>query len=73
MENIIKSIDRTSPLHGRAHPGDILVSINGNKIIDVLDYKYYAYDEKLEIVLRTPTGEERKLGVRAGLYLHDGA
>ena len=63
MENIIKSIDRTSPLHGRAHPGDVLVSINGSRIIDVLDYKYYAYDEKLEVVLRTPSGEEKRISV----------
>ena len=63
MENIIKSIDRTSPLHGRIHPGDILVSINGHKIIDVLDYKYYAYDEKLAVVLRSPEGGEKKISV----------
>lgn len=63
MENIIKSIDRTSPLHGHAHPGDALVSINGNKIIDVLDYKYYAYDEKLDVLLRSPDGQEKTVKI----------
>ena len=63
MENIIKSIDRTSPLHGRAHAGDALVSVNGNKIIDVLDYKFFAYDEKLAVVLRSPDGTEREVHV----------
>ena len=64
MENIIKSIDRTSPLHGHAHPGDALVSINGNKIIDVLDYKYYAYDERLDVLLRSPDGQEKTVKIR---------
>ena len=63
-ENIIKSIDRTSPLHGRAHPGDRIVSINGNRIKDVLDYKYYAYDEHLEVLLRSPDGQERTVRIR---------
>ena len=64
MENIIKSIDRTSPLHGHAHPGDALVSINGNKIIDVLDYKYYAYDERLDVLLRSPDGQKKTVKIR---------
>ncbi len=63
MENIIKSIDRTSPLHGHACPGDALVSINGNKIIDVLDYKYYAYDELLDVLLRSPDGHEKTVKI----------
>jgi len=40
MENIIRSIDAGSPLEGKASPGDRLVSINGNIIHDVLDYKF---------------------------------
>jgi putative radical SAM enzyme (TIGR03279 family) len=63
-ENIIKSIDRTSPLHGHAHPGDRIVSINGNRIKDVLDYKYYAYDEHLEVLLRSPDGQEKTVRIR---------
>ncbi len=63
-ENIIKSIDRSSPLHSHAHAGDRIVSINGNKIKDVLDYKYYAYDERLEVLLRSPDGEERTVRIR---------
>ena len=36
----ISHVDADSPLRGAAHPGDRLVSINGNPITDVLDYKY---------------------------------
>ena len=30
---------------------DILVSINGNEIVDVFDYQFYASESKLEIVI----------------------
>ena len=64
MENIIKSIDHGSPLRHRVKEGDRLVSINGNRIVDVLDYKFFAYDPELSIVLRRPDGSEYQLHVR---------
>ena len=67
MKNIIKSIDRHSPLRHKAHVGDMLVSINGNKIIDVLDYKFFAYDEHLHVVLRRPDGTEYTVELRKGV------
>ena len=63
MENIIKSIDRGSPLHRKAHVGDAVISINGNKIIDVLDYKFFAYDSRLKVLLRWPDGSEHEVTV----------
>ena len=59
MENVIKSIDTGSRMHHHASPGDMVVSINGNPIRDVLDYKFYSYDRRLTIVLRSPEGKER--------------
>jgi len=56
MKNLIKSIDSDSPLRGKANIGDELTHINGNKIIDVLDYKYYAYDTRLSVELVRPDG-----------------
>lgn len=50
----ISHIDPDSPLRHAAHPGDRLVSINGNPITDVLDYKYYAYDPELAVCLAPP-------------------
>ena len=58
MDNAISSIDRESPLCGRVSVGDSIVSINGNGIRDVLDYKFFAYDTRLHIVLRRPDGGE---------------
>ena len=63
MDNIIKAIDHGSPLRHRVKPGDRLISVNGNKILDVLDYKFFAYDEKLHLVLRRESGEEYGLDV----------
>lgn len=63
MENIIRSIDRGSPLHRKAHVGDAVISINGNRIIDVLDYKFFAYDSRLHVVLRRKDGSEYEVTV----------
>ena len=63
-ENRIKAIDPTSPLRGKAEIGESLVSINGNRIIDVLDYKFYAYDRSLTVVLRRADGTEHSVRVR---------
>lgn len=60
---IIKSIAPHSPMHRKANPGDHLISINGNKIMDVLDYMYYAYDAHLSIELCTPEGLHKSVTV----------
>ena len=64
MENVIKSIDTGSRMAHHASPGDTVVSINGNLIRDVLDYKFYSYDRRLTIVLRSPEGKERTVKIR---------
>ena len=64
MENVIRSIDPGSPLEKRAACGDRLLSINGNPIRDVLDYKFYAYDRSLQLRLQRPDGREYTLHVR---------
>ena len=64
MENVIRAIDGDSPLKRQASVGDRLVSINGNRIRDVLDYKYYAYDRDLHLVLARPDGTEFRVHVR---------
>ena len=63
MENVIRSIDPGSPLEKRAAVGDRLLSINGKRILDVLDYKFYAYDRDLHLQLARPDGTEYRLHV----------
>lgn len=63
-QTIIKSIASHSPLRSDAAVGDRLISVNGNAIMDVLDYMYYTYDARLTIELETPTGVRRTVHVR---------
>ena len=64
MDNIIKAIDPGSPLRHHARIGDNLISINGKRVVDVLDYKFYAYDRHLDVLLRRPDGTEYRVDVR---------
>ena len=64
MANVIKSIDPDSPLRGKAREGDTLVAINGHRIIDVLDYKFFAYDRALSVTLRRADGLEYEVSLR---------
>ena len=61
--NKIKKIDDASPLQGKVSAGDCLVSINGNRILDVLDYKFYAYDRHLHLELQKEDGSSYSLHV----------
>lgn len=48
----ITGIEPGSPAkRTRIKPGDTLISINGNAITDVLDYRFYMTDERLELLL----------------------
>lgn len=63
MRNIISKIEDYSPLKHRVHEGDELISINGNTIIDVMDYKFFSYDPVLSIGIRTAEGTEHTVHV----------
>lgn len=44
-------------------PGDYLISINGNEIEDVFDYRFLVDDEYIEMVIRKADGEEWELEI----------
>ncbi|MDL2300712.1 DUF512 domain-containing protein, partial [Clostridiaceae bacterium OttesenSCG-928-D20] len=81
MSAAIKSIDDNSPLRRKAAVGDILLSINGKRIKDVLDFKFYSYESELVLVFKTPEGrhkitkltkqEGEPLGIEFDDYLMD--
>ncbi len=62
--NVIKTIEAGSPIFGKVKAGDSLVSINGNPIKDVLDYKFYGYDRKLKLEVLTAEGKTKTLRVK---------
>ncbi len=83
MSSVIKTIEKTSPLLHKAKAGDKLISINGKEIVDVLDYKFFAYDARVSVVLESPEGRRRvvklkkpvgaDLGLEFETYLMDRA
>ncbi len=64
MGSLITYVDKNSPAAGKnIKPGDTLVRINGHKIKDVLDYKYYSYDARLLLELHDAGGKIRLVRV----------
>ncbi len=64
----------------RIHAGDRLVSVNGQPIVDVLDYRFYEVEERLTLALETPKGlrtvklrkpEYADIGLEFETYLMD--
>lgn len=65
MSTKIKSVDPRSPAsRAGVHPGETLTKVNGNPIVDVLDYKFYTYDPRLVLTLKSDEGKERQIRVR---------
>lgn len=62
---VIRSIDAHSPAQKAGiKAGETLKQVNGHRIVDVLDYKFYTYDPKLVLLLEKPDGKERTVKVR---------
>ena len=65
MDDVIKSIIPGSPASKTTiMPGDVLRKINGYKISDVLDYKYYSYDAQLLLEVACSDGKLRFVRLR---------
>lgn len=67
MKPIIVNITKGSPAFGRRiFPGDRLLSVNGHRINDVLDYKYYSYEPTLLLELMGQDGKLRLVKIKKG-------
>ena len=61
----VKSVDPHSPARrAGVRAGETLTHINGHPIVDVLDYKFYSYDPRLELTLQGADGSVRTLRIR---------
>ena len=58
MYNTIRSVDKNSPLAKLDLTGDVLLSINGHSIRDVLDYQFYSHERELTLTFQN-AGEVR--------------
>lgn len=48
--------------------GEYLISINGNEIIDVLDFRFYQFSKELELVIQNDIGEKRVINLKKPEY-----
>ncbi len=64
MSSVIKKIEKGSPLYRKASIGDRLICINGRDITDVLDYKFFSYDTRLEVTLENESGQRRTVKLK---------
>lgn len=44
-------------------PGDVLLKINGQDVIDIFDYQFMIQEEELTLIIRKPNGEEWELDI----------
>lgn len=58
----------TPAIRAKIVPGDTLISINGNPITDVLDYRFYMTDEVLNLLLCNQEKEVRTVLVKKDEY-----
>ena len=64
----VTSVDTASRAHRHGIlPGDILISINGNPISDVLDYRFYLTERTVDLTL-SRDGEEYTVRIKKGEY-----
>ena len=64
MAVIIKSVQSGSVAEKkRISAGDCLISVNGNSVNDVLDYRFYLNDRKLRLVLKSEDGKSKVITV----------
>ncbi len=62
--SVIESVDRGSPAYRAGiRAGERLLAVNGHPIVDVLDYKYYTYEQALTLDLERD-GVERRVRLR---------
>ena len=69
MAVLIQQVHPNSPADAAGiQAGETLVSLNGNTIMDVLDYRFYETDSRLTVTVRNSQGEERSISIRKGQY-----
>lgn len=65
----ISSVEKDSFAYKKGiKAGENLVSINKNKITDVLDYRFYCTEKKLKIIIEDQNGKQRKVKIRKDEY-----
>ncbi len=65
----INKVEKGSPAYKKGmREGDILLFINGNEIVDVLDYRFYQNEERLSVTYKKVKGKEKTVLVKKKEY-----
>jgi len=54
----IATVNPDSPLFGYVRPGYAIVSVNGQKVLDEIDFRYKVTDERIDILFADAKGQE---------------
>lgn len=69
MAVVIQTVEEHSPAHKAGiRPGEMLVSINGHSIRDVLDYRFYMTDANLQLELNNSAGSPYTVTIKKEEY-----
>ncbi len=69
MSVIIKDVEKGSYSYKKGiKSGDTLVSLNGNQIMDVLDYRFYQNNEKIVAEIINAKGKIKRIKIKKGEY-----
>ena len=69
MSVVIKSVEKGSPAYKAGiRDGDTLVSIDGNEIVDVLDYRFYQDNERLTVQFIDSAGKTKTAKIKKDEY-----
>ena len=65
----ILDVEKNSPAYkSKILAGEELVSINGNEIFDVLDFRFYQLEKRLLLKIISSDGKEREVKIKKGEY-----
>ena len=68
MVKIVNVENRSYAKKAGIKPGDTLISINGNEISDVLDYRFYLAERTVKLGLSDSDGREYSVKIKKGEY-----
>ena len=68
MVKIVNVENRSYAKKAGIKPGDTLISINGNEISDVLDYRFYLTERTVKLGLSDSDGKEYSVKIKKGEY-----
>lgn len=69
MAVVIAGVEKGSPAaRAGITAGETLLTIGGNEIVDVLDYRFYMMERKLRLQLQNADGVLREVTIRKGEY-----